>query len=149
MAGAFGAARPLGGPAAPVAASSAYLGDVAIASPVRTRAGWAIAVRVQRHYSESPARARLVPVGASPVEALAATMDYRAEVLLVWASGGAVYARELSPAGALGPVQRLGSLAAGSPDPNCGRWSATTATRSWRGAASRWRPAARPPRRSN
>ena len=115
-AGAFGAAQPLGGPAAPVAASSAYLGDVAIASPVRTRAGWAIAVRVQRHYSESPARARLVPVGASPVEAVATTMDYRAEVLLVWASGGTVYARELSPAGALGPVRRLGSLAAGSPN---------------------------------
>jgi hypothetical protein len=113
----FGAAQPLGGPAAPVAESSAYLGDVAIASPVRTRAGWAIAVRVQRHYSKSPPRARLVPVGASPVEAIAATMDYRAEVLLVWASGGTVYARKLSPAGALGSVRRLGSLAAGSPDP--------------------------------
>ncbi len=116
-AGAFGAARPLGGPAAPVVASSAYLGDVAIASPVRTRAGWAIAVRVQRHYSESPAHARLVPVGVSPVDAVAATMDYRAEVLLVWASGGTVYARELSSADALGPLHVLGSLAAGSPDP--------------------------------
>jgi hypothetical protein len=116
IAGTFGAAQPLGGPAAPAAASSAYLGDVAIASPVQTRAGWAIAVRVQRHYSESFAREQLVPVGTSPVDAVAATMDYRAEVLLVWASGGAVYARELSPAGALGPVQRLGSLAAGSPD---------------------------------
>jgi hypothetical protein len=117
IAGAFGAALPLGGPAAPVAASSAYLGDVAIASPVRIHAGWAIAVRVQRHYSESPARARLVPVGANPVEAVAATMDYRAEVLLVWASGDTVYARELSAAGALGPTQRLGSFATGSPDP--------------------------------
>ncbi len=117
IAGAFGAPQPLGGPAAPVAASSAYLGDVAIASPVRTRAGWAIAVRPQRHYSESPARARLVPVGAGPVEAVAATMDYRAEVLLVWASGGAVHARKLSPAGALGPTQRLGSFTVGSPDP--------------------------------
>ncbi len=116
-AGAFGAARPLGGPATPVAASSAYLGDVAIASPVRMRAGWAIAVRVQRHYSETPARARLVPVGASPVDAVATTMDYRAEVLLVWASGGTIYARELPPAGALGPLHVLGGLAAGSPDP--------------------------------
>ncbi len=114
--GAFGTALPLGGPAEPTTASSSYLGDVAIASPVRTRAGWEIAVRVQRHYSESPARARLVPVGASPLEALAATMDYRAEVLLVWASDGTVYARELSPAGALGATQRLGSLTAGSPN---------------------------------
>jgi hypothetical protein len=116
VAGAFGAAQPLGGPAVPVAASSSYLGDVAIASPVRTRAGWAIAVRVQRHYSESPARARLVAVGASPVEAVVATMDYRAEVLLVWVSRGTVYARELSSTGALGPAQRLGSLPAGSPN---------------------------------
>jgi hypothetical protein len=116
IAGAFSAAQPLGGPAAPVAASSAYLGDVAVVSPVRTRAGWAIAVRVQRHYSESPARARLVPVGASPVEAVVAAMNYRADVLLVWASSGTVYARELAPAGALGPVQRLGHLTAGSPD---------------------------------
>ena len=113
--GTFGAPRSLGGPATPVALASAYLGDVAIASPVRIRgSGWAIAVRVQRHYAESPAAARLVPVGASPVEAVAAAMDYRAEVLLVWASGGAVYARALSPAGALGPVRRLGSFAAGS-----------------------------------
>ncbi len=119
-AGTFGAARPLGGPVAPVApvaASSAFLGDVAIAFPVRTRTGWAIAVRVQRHYSESLGHERLVPVGAKPVDAVAATMDYRAEVLLVWASGGAVNARELSPAGALGPVHLLGSLAAGSSDP--------------------------------
>jgi hypothetical protein len=115
-AGAFGAAQPLGGPAAPVAASSAYLGDVAITSPVRTRTGWAIAVRVQRHYSQSPGRARLVPVGANPVEAVGATMDYRADVLLVWASGGMVYARELSATGGLGPLRRLGSLTAGSPD---------------------------------
>ncbi len=116
-AGAFGAALPLGGPAEPVAASSAYLGDAAIASPVRTHTGWAIAVRVQRHYSESPGHERMVPVGASPVDAVAATMDYRAEVLLVWASGGVVKAGELSPAGALGPVHVLGSLAAGSSDP--------------------------------
>ncbi len=115
--GAFGAPHSLGGPATPVALASAYLGDVAIASPVRIRgSGWAIAVRVQRHYAESPAAARVVPVGASPVEAVVATMDYHAEILLVWASRGAIYARALSPVGALGPVQRLGSFAAGSPN---------------------------------
>lgn len=116
-AGTFGAARPLGGPATPVAVLSAYLGDVAIASPVRTRKGWAIAVRVQRHYSRSPAPARLVPVGAAPVEAVAATMDYRAELLLVWAGGGTVHARAISAAGALGPAHILGSLPSGPPDP--------------------------------
>lgn len=115
--GAFGATTSLGGPPAPVAVSSAYLGDVVIASPLRTRARWAIAVRVQRHYSETLGRERLVPVGADPVDAVAATMDYRAEVLLVWASGGKVYARELSPAGAPGPAHVLGTLMSGSSDP--------------------------------
>jgi hypothetical protein len=107
--GAF-VAQPLGGPAAPVALSSSYLGDTVLASLVRTRgAGWAIAVRVQRHYSSEFAAPRLVPAGAGPVEAVAAAMDYRADILLVWAARGGVYARELPAGGAAGPAHRLGS----------------------------------------
>jgi hypothetical protein len=113
MVGAFAAARLLGGPAAPVAASSAYLGDTVLASPVQTqRAGWAIAVRVQRHYSTAFAAPRLVPVGAGPVSAVAATMDYRADILLVWVARGSVYAREIKQSGALEPARRLGSAPA-------------------------------------
>jgi hypothetical protein len=113
MVGAFAAARPLGGPAAPVAASSGYLGDTVLASPVRTRsAGWAIAVRAQRHYSAAFAASRLVPVGTGPVSAVAATMDYRADILLVWTARGGVYAREIAQASRLEPTRRLGSAAA-------------------------------------
>jgi hypothetical protein len=115
--GAFVAAQPLAGPAAPVAVSSSYLGDVAIASSVSTRAGWRIAVRVQRHYDEAPGPVRLVPAGPGPLTAVAAAMDYRAELLLVWVSGGEVYARELSPSGVAQPTQRLGSIEAGSSVP--------------------------------
>jgi hypothetical protein len=109
-----GPVASIAGPAAPVAVSSSYLGDVAIASPAHTRAGWAIAVRVQRHYSEAPGPERLVPAGPGPLTAVAATMDYRAELLLVWASDGEVYARVVSPSGAAQPAQRLGSIEAGS-----------------------------------
>jgi hypothetical protein len=115
--GAFSPARLLGGPEAPVAAASAYLGDVVVASPVwSTHRGWAVAVRVQRHYAGALAAPRTVPVGAAP-EAVAATMDYRAEVLLVWAAGGGVYARELAQGGTLAPVRRLGALPPGAVAP--------------------------------
>ncbi|HXA54089.1 MAG TPA: hypothetical protein VNV37_04355 [Solirubrobacteraceae bacterium] len=111
--GAFSAPRPLGGLAAPVAAFSGYLGDAAIASSVRTRAGWAIAVRVQRHYDDTLSAARLVPVGRHPIAALVVTLDFRAEALLVWASGGAIYACELPQSGPAQPAHRLAQLETG------------------------------------
>ncbi len=108
--GTFSPARLLGGPAAPVAVATAYLGDVVVASPVWTpRTGWAVAVRVQRHYASALTAPRLVPVGARP-EAVAATLDYRGEVLLMWVARGGVYARELAQGGALVPVRRIGVL---------------------------------------
>jgi hypothetical protein len=111
--GSFSSARPLGGPAGPVAAASGYLGDVVVVSPVETpRTGWALAVRLQRHYSSALAAPHRVSVGAGPVEAVAATMDYRAEVLLVWAAHARAYARAMSPSGVAGPLLTLGSVAA-------------------------------------
>ncbi|MGH2852992.1 MAG: hypothetical protein ACRDLF_02210 [Solirubrobacteraceae bacterium] len=116
--GAFAPARPLGGPAAPVAVSSAYLGDAVLASPVRTRrGGWEIAVRVQRHYSSELGPPRLVPVGPGPPTAVAAAMDYRADILLVWAGGGVVYARVIAQSGAIEPVRRLGRIGTRPPAP--------------------------------
>jgi hypothetical protein len=108
-AGTFPAARPLGGPAAPVAVFSGYLGDAALATIARTRHGWELAVRSQRHYGDSFAAPRLLPVGRLRPSALAVTMDYRSEALVVWASNGEIYARELPTGRAAGPVQRLGA----------------------------------------
>jgi hypothetical protein len=113
-AGAFSATRPLGGPAAPVSAFSGYLGDTVAVSTVRIpRAGWALAVRVQRHYSDTPAPPRLLRVGSTPPSAVAATLDYRSDILVVWARGGGVYAREITQAGIVEAVHRLGSLGPG------------------------------------
>jgi hypothetical protein len=112
--GAFPAARPLGGLPAPVAVFSGYLGDAVLATTARTRRGWELAVRSQRHYSDAFAPPRLLPVGRRPPSALAVTMDYRSEALVVWASAGEIYARELPTGRAAGSVQKLG---AGGPDP--------------------------------
>ncbi|HVR05514.1 MAG TPA: hypothetical protein VMS02_05690 [Solirubrobacteraceae bacterium] len=104
--GAFSKASALGGTAEPVSAFSGYLGDAVLASAVRVHRGWALAVRVQRHYASWPSRPRLLPVGARPT-ALAATLDYRADVLLTWAAGGELYAREIANTGAFGPLMRI------------------------------------------
>ena len=129
MAGAFPPASTLGGPAAPVAAVSGYLGDSAILSTARVpRKGrrhprgtgggaseWALALRLQRHYSSAPAAARMVPVGAGAPSAVAVALDYRSDVLLVWAQGGAIYAREITQGGAVQPPRRL-AADAGAPE---------------------------------
>jgi hypothetical protein len=109
IAGPLHPAQPLGGPSAPLAAFSAFLGDAVVISPARRPTGWDLAVRVQRHYSDTPAAPLLLPAGANRPSALTATMDYRGDVLAVWAAAGGVYAREVAQAGAPGPVRKLGS----------------------------------------
>jgi hypothetical protein len=100
------------------AAVSGYLGDAVLASPVRSpRGGWELAVRTQRHYSSVLGRPRLVPAGAGAVTAVATALDYRAEILLVWAARGSVYACELPATGPAGPARRLGPAGA---DPEIG-----------------------------
>lgn len=147
--GAFVPGRPLGGPATPVAASSAYLGDAVLASPVRARqGGWELAVRVQRHYSSALGSPRMVPVGPGPPTAVAAAMDYRADTLLVWADYGGVYAREIAQSGALEPVRRLGTIGVGPPDPEVRALLSDDghAIVAWRSQTAAPRFGARPPR---
>jgi hypothetical protein len=110
VAGAFAPAQPLGGPAAPLAVFSAYLGDALIVStaPTRQVGREDLAVRIQRHYSHAPAAPRLLPAGRGRVSAVTGTMDYRSDTLLLWARAGGIYARELTEAGVLEPTQRIG-----------------------------------------
>ena len=112
-------AAPAGtlGPAGPVALATAYLGDVAIASPLAGgRRGGGIELRVERH--EASAFGRPVPVsvtGEGPVEELRVALDYRSDALVVWSARGVVYARELAASGAIHPIERL---AAGGSQPS-------------------------------
>ncbi len=114
MTGSLYTAGSLDGPSAPLAAFSAFLGDAVVVSPTRRPTGWDLAVRVQRHYSGTLAAPLLLPAGPRRPSALTATMDYRGEVLVVWAVGGGVFARDVAQSGAAGPVRRLGSS---PPDP--------------------------------
>jgi hypothetical protein len=114
---AAGSLRPAGsldGPSAPLAAFSAFLGDAVVVSSTHRPTGWDLAVRVQRHYSDALAAPLLLPAGPRRPRALTATMDYRGEVLVVWAAAGGVFAREVAQSGAAGPPHMLGSS---SPDP--------------------------------
>jgi hypothetical protein len=111
------ASEPLGPPMLltgaqpPFALTRAYLGDVAIATVVP---GPAIAVRLERYFRPGFARARLIPISAGRVTALTATMDYRADVLLVWQQSDAIYAHMLRASGRPDPTQRV---APSGPDP--------------------------------
>jgi hypothetical protein len=108
--------------APPSVVAVAYLGDLAVASPVRSPRGgrWSISLRFRRHYSASLGPPCPVPVGRSPVSAFTVALDYRAETLLVWAAPSGVFARVLPAAGASGtvgapgPVFKLAALAPAS-----------------------------------
>jgi hypothetical protein len=108
--GALAAPLALGGPAQPVAVTSGYLGDTAVLSTVRERpARWALALRIQRHYSSTPAAPRLLAAGAARPSALAVAMDYRSDVLVAWVAGAAIYARQIPARGAPGRIERVGA----------------------------------------
>ncbi len=87
----------------PLVVTRGYLGDVAVAS---LRSG-EIDVWVERWDRRGFRPARVVPVGAGPVTAIALTMDYRSDLLLVWQQSGSIFARVLRGRGSDDPTQRL------------------------------------------
>jgi hypothetical protein len=101
---------------APVALTTAYLGDVALASPSYARDGEGVQLRVQRHRAQFFARSIAVGSPASGrVTALAVALDYRSDALAVWRQGESIYARDLPASGRTrAPIQRL-SPALGPP----------------------------------
>ena len=91
----------------PSTLTRAYLGDVAVA----TVGPGQIDVRVERWDRGGFRANRVVPVGAGPVTAVAATMDYRSDLLLAWQQSGSIFARVLRARGTDDPTQRLGPSA--------------------------------------
>jgi hypothetical protein len=97
--GPFTAAWTTGGAPAPLALTTAYLGDVALASPGGSHGGASsIELRIHRYYmgtSMAP-----VPITASRgVEGLTLALDYRSDALAVWERAGAIYARDMPASG--------------------------------------------------
>ena len=93
--GPFSAPQSTGGPPAPLALSTAYLGDVALLSPSDSGHGPStIELRVHRYYQSSFLAP--VPVTSSrSVGGLALALDYRSDALAVWQRGEAIYARDM------------------------------------------------------
>ena len=104
-------AELLGGRTDALALTRAYLGDAALATVTQVPA---IAVRVQRYFKGAFVPERAISIPDSPVSALTATMDYRADVLVAWQQGGGIYAHMVRASGRPDPTQRLGPSA---PDP--------------------------------
>ena len=118
--GPFTAPAPTGGAGDPLALTTAYLGDVALASPEGapdTPGGdgtGAIELRIHRYYASSFTAP--VPVAASrSVEGLTLAMDYRSDALAVWERDGTIYARDMPGSGRSGrSTQRVAAAAPGA-----------------------------------
>src|SRR5271154_2829636 len=110
--GPFASPTALGGPASTFAFTTAYLGDVALASLIDAPRESATQLRVQRHHADRFAAPALLgatgAAGSSSVQALTVALDYRSDALAVWSAQGPLYARGLPPAGTPQPLQRLG-----------------------------------------
>lgn len=99
------------GPPAPLALTTAYLGDVGLAYSVA--AGHDVGpngpgVRVERYYSNTLSPRLSASTGAAhAIGGLALAMDYRTDALTVWAQEGSLYARDLPASGVTHSAQRL------------------------------------------
>jgi hypothetical protein len=102
---------PTGGPVEPIAQTSAYLGDVGIASLQGRGRTRSIVLRVQRHFATALGPAVTVAPWPRAVSALAVGLDYRTDAIVAWTSGGGLFARWVHADGRLGPLQRLAGVA--------------------------------------
>ncbi len=117
--GPFAPLQPAEGASRPMALTTAYLGDLALAAPPAAREGESagaagLRVHVERFFAHR--FVRNAAAGASPdpgpgptgrMQSLTLAMDYRSEALAVWAQGGAIYASLVPQTGAAHPPQRL------------------------------------------
>jgi hypothetical protein len=103
-----------GGTAAPMALSTAYLGDVALASPPAAPSGKDdVDVHVERFFTHRFVRNVTVrSAGDGALQALTLAMDFRSEALVVWAQRGTIYARLVPNRGAARPIQQLAHVGA-------------------------------------
>lgn len=113
--GPFATLTPVDGAGAPLALATAYLGDVALTAPAAgaTEGDGQLRVQVERFFASSFAPGATIAAGQAggrgPIQALAAALDYRSEVLVAWAQGGSIYASLVSNDGHPEAVQRLGA----------------------------------------
>ncbi|HEY5198934.1 MAG TPA: hypothetical protein VIJ51_18085 [Solirubrobacteraceae bacterium] len=105
-AGPFTGAGGLGGPGAPIAVTSSYRGDVAIAS---VSAGGKIELRIEPHGTPSFSPPVVLTSRDAAVTALSVNLDYRGDAVVAWAEKGAIYVRVRAANGVLLTTQRVAS----------------------------------------
>jgi hypothetical protein len=126
--GPFSALATVPGSAAPFAMTTAYLGDVALASPAPAaiRDGEP-RVLVERFFTHNTAQrvatdsanarsqsaGRTGPDRTGPVSDLTLAMDFRSDALAVWVQKGSIFAQDLPASGARHPIERLGAAGPG------------------------------------
>jgi hypothetical protein len=95
----------------PAVLATGYLGDVAVALPTGDDR---IALSLERFYARDLKAVASLPGATGPAADLTVTMDYRSDVLLVWAQRNAVYAQAIDNRDVPGRLQRLGPAGSGT-----------------------------------
>lgn len=109
--GHFAPLAPASGFTAPFAASTAWLGDLALAAPARGGSGaGALLLHVERYFAHAFVRNQPIDAAAGSVGALTIALDYRTDALVAWEHGGGLYARELPGKYAPEAIQRIASV---------------------------------------
>ncbi|HUA73586.1 MAG TPA: hypothetical protein VL988_02405 [Solirubrobacteraceae bacterium] len=112
---------PLGALAGTARASSlftAYLGDVALVSPIAGGLdGGGLELRVERYFARSLSPTITVPGHGGAIESPTVSLDFRTDAILVWRQAGSLYAREVPAADRGDPSQPTQRLATVSPAP--------------------------------
>lgn len=104
--GPFTHASPLGGLSGPLGLATAYLGDVAVASP-SLPGDPGVRVRIQRYFTGALAGPTLLRGPRGAQRALTVALDYRTDALAVWWQDGWLYARQRHNKGRIDRLQRF------------------------------------------
>jgi hypothetical protein len=112
--GPFSVLATPGGLTTPTALTTAYLGDMALASPPKGLHGSeGLEVHVERFFTSRFVRNVPVPSGEDEaLQSLTLAMDFRSEALAVWAQRGGIYASLIPNRGDARAAQRLASVGA-------------------------------------
>jgi hypothetical protein len=104
---------PLGtvaGVLTPNALFTAYLGDLAAASPTGGGSGRGGArIDIERYFAHALSPSLIVPASSDAVQDLTVSLDFRTDAIVAWRQGGSLYAHDLPASGRPQPTQRLAS----------------------------------------
>jgi hypothetical protein len=109
-AGPFAPLGTIAGVLTPNALFTAYLGDVAAASPTGGGSGRGGArIDIERYFAHTLSPSQTVPASSGAVQALTVSLDFRTDAVAAWRQGGSLYAHDLPASGRPQPTQRLAS----------------------------------------